>query len=106
MTDPPLSDLQTELLELCSMAPDMGETTTTLDEEMLEVSPGRATVEASLRGLVTRGLMTTSRATFAGGQRLRDGRFVDRVHEDDWWVVTGQGRAAIGLPPPQPFREV
>ena len=106
MTDPPLSDLETELLELCALAPNMGETTSTLDEEMLEVSPGRITVEASLRGLVTRGLMTTSRATFAGGQRLRDGSVVDRVYEDDWWVLTDLGRAAIGLPPPQLFREL
>jgi hypothetical protein len=42
---PALSDLERDLLECASMA---GETTTTLDEEMLENSPGRHVVEATL----------------------------------------------------------
>jgi hypothetical protein len=42
---PALSDLERDLLESASMA---GETTTTLDEEMLENSPGRHVVEATL----------------------------------------------------------
>jgi hypothetical protein len=99
----PLEDLERELLELCSQAPNMGETTTALDEEMLEVSPGRPTVEATLRRLVDRGLMTTSRAVFGGNQRNRDGSIVHRIYEDDWWVVSTDGRAAIGLPPARPF---
>ncbi|HWF51560.1 MAG TPA: hypothetical protein VG294_13055, partial [Solirubrobacteraceae bacterium] len=56
-----LTALERELLELCSMS---GETTTTLDEEMLESSPGRTIVEATVRGLVDRGLMTTERGTY------------------------------------------
>jgi hypothetical protein len=86
MDDPVrLSELERELLELASMA---GETTTTLDEEMLESSPGRAVVEATLRGLLGRGLMTTNRGVYAGG---------GRVYEDDWWDVTPAGRTAVGL---------
>ena len=83
---PPLNKLERELLELCSMS---GETTTTLDVEMLESSPGRATVEATLRNLVARGLLTTER-----GRSDRD-----PAHQDDWWDVTLAGRAAVGLPP-------
>lgn len=98
-----LSDFERELLELCSMATNMGETTTTLHEEMLREEHDRDVVEASLRSLVARGLMTTSRGIFGGMQRFRDGREVHRIYEDDWWVVTENGRAAIGLPPPKPF---
>jgi hypothetical protein len=99
MDRPSLSDFERELLELCSNAPNMGETTTTLHEEMLSEGHDRSAVEASLRGLVAQGLMTTSRGIFGGGQRLRDGRVEHRVYEDDWWVVTNKGRAAIGLSP-------
>jgi len=67
----------------------MGEPTTMLDEEMLESSPGRATVESTLRGLLARGLVRTERATNYGEQ----------VYEDDWWIVTEAGRVAIGLSP-------
>lgn len=94
-----LSDFERELLELCSVSPNMGETTTTLQEEMLSEEYDWPLIEASLRSLVDRGLMTVSRGTFAGVQRLRDGRVVHRGYEDDWWVVTDEGRAAIGLPP-------
>jgi hypothetical protein len=48
---PRRTDLERELLELCSMA---GEPTTVLDEEMLENSPGRAIVESTLRELLAR----------------------------------------------------
>jgi hypothetical protein len=81
-----LSELERELLELASMA---GETTTTLDEEMLESSPGRVTVEATLQGLAARGLMTTTRGMYIG----------ERTYEDDWWDVTPAGRSVVGLPP-------
>ncbi len=64
--------LERELLELWSMA---GETTTTLDEEMREASPGRV-IEATLRSLLARGLLTTVRGTRAG----------ERVYEDDKWT--------------------
>ncbi len=94
-----LSGLEEELLELCAIAPHMGETTTTLHEEMLSEEHDRSVIEVSLRSLVDRGLMTTSRATFGGVQRLRDGCEEHRVYEDDWWVVTDEGRAAIGRPP-------
>ncbi len=94
-----LTELERELIELCSMAPGMGETTTTLDEEMLDATPGRAAVERTLGGLVARGLMSTSRGVYGGTQRNRDGSTVHRVYEDDWWVVTKIGRAAVGLPP-------
>ena len=107
-----LSELERELLELASGASMGGETTTSLDEEMLEVSPGRATVEATLRGLVDRGLMRTERTTFMGVMSPRDGvhpraeahlrKTIDRVYEDDWWILTESGREAVGLPPKGP----
>jgi hypothetical protein len=84
---PPLTPLERELLECCSMA---GETTTTLDEEMLEMSPGRTLVEATLRDLLARGLVTISRGVYSDAER---------VYEDDWWDVTESGRQAIGLAP-------
>jgi hypothetical protein len=93
-----LSGLEEELLELCAIAPHMGETTATLHEEMLSEEHDRSVIETSLRNLVARGLMTTSRGTFGGVQRSRDGCEEHRVYEDDWWVVTDEGRAAIGLP--------
>jgi hypothetical protein len=94
-----LSDLERELLELCSMDAEGGETTTTLYVEMLESPPDRATLEATLRDLVARGLMRCWRGTFGGDQRnRRTGETSHVVYEDDWWPVTDAGRAAIGLP--------
>jgi len=109
----PLSELERELLELASMAPMSGETTATLDEEMLESSPGRDVLQTTLRGLVERGLMTTSQGRFVGEMRPRDGvhprseagkrQVVHRDYIDDWWVVSEAGRVAIGKPPrPRP----
>jgi hypothetical protein len=94
---PLLSELERELLDCASMA---GETTATLDEEMLQSSPGRAVVEATLRGLVDRGLMTTTWGRFLGG----DPHIGITDYEDDWWDVTPAGRAAIGMPPKPPPR--
>jgi hypothetical protein len=76
-----------------------GETTTNLDEALLDESPGRATIEGTVGGLVDRGLMTTKRGIYAGEQRSRDGHVFNRVYEDDWWDVTAKGRQAVGLPP-------
>jgi hypothetical protein len=76
-----------------------GETTTTLDEEMLERSPGRQTVEAALGSLARRGLVTRSRGVYAGQPRCADG---ERVYEDDWWDLSPAGRDAIGLKPRPP----
>jgi hypothetical protein len=91
--DVSLTDLERELLELCSMDSEGGETTTRLCVEMLDSPPDRASLEATLRGLVDRGLMTRWRGTDSG---VRDG---DPPYEDDWWPVTDAGRAAIGLRP-------
>jgi hypothetical protein len=96
---PSLNELERELLELCAIAPHMGETTTTLHEEMRGEEHDRSVIETALRNLVTQGLMSTSRGTFGGVQHSRDGREQHRVYEDDWWVVTDEGRAAIGLAP-------
>jgi hypothetical protein len=92
-----LSDLEGDLLELCAAAPQIGETTTTLCEELSD-DYDCAAVEAGLRGLVEQGLMTTSRGVFAGTQRMQDGHHESLGHEDDRWVVTDEGNAAIGLP--------
>ncbi len=95
-----LSDLERELLELCSMDSGGGETTTTLYVGMLESPPDRANLEATLRGLVDRGLMRTWRGVYLGGQWNRwTEQIEDVTYEDDWWPVTDAGRAAIGLPP-------
>ena len=91
-SSPPLSDLERALLHYAS---ESGETTTTLDQDMLESSPGRNVVQTTLRGLVARGLMTTNRGLYLGG---------DQAYEDDWWDVTPAGRAAIGVPPRPPGR--
>ena len=81
----PLSDLERELLELCSMDREGGETTTTLYVEMLESPPDRPTLEATLRNLVDRGLMRQRRGTFGGSQRDRaTGETSHVVYEDDW----------------------
>lgn len=93
-----LSELERELLELCSMA---GEPTTVLDEEMVASSPGREALELVLQGLARNGLMTKSRAINAGDPRRSDGQ---RIYEDDWWDVTPAGRDAIGLAPRKVFR--
>ncbi len=93
-----LTDLERELIECCASSR-MGETTTQLDESMLRQTPGRSALEPVLRGLVARGLMETSRGTFAGAIEMRDGRVEHRGFEDDWWEVTDAGRVAIGAPP-------
>jgi hypothetical protein len=90
---PELTDLERELLELISMA---GEPTTVLDEEMLELSPGRAVVEETLKGLLAGGFLSTERAVHAGQPRRSDG---ECVYEDDWWELTRAGRRAIGQEP-------
>jgi hypothetical protein len=88
-----LSELERELLELCSMA---GERTTVLDEELVDVSPGRAAIEVALTSLVARGLMSTKQV-IAASPRRSDGA---RRYPDDWWHTTPAGRAAIGLTRP------
>jgi len=106
-----LSDLERELLERVSIGGlRFGVSPVCLDEELLESSPGRAAVEATLRSLRARGLVRSEWA--AGGLTLRprDGihplsevaerKTVHREYEGDWWILTEPGRAAIGLPPP------
>jgi hypothetical protein len=98
MADADLSELERDALECCADC-GFGETTTQLDEGLLKASPGRPALERVLRGLVARGLMTTSRGTFGGSMWVREGRNEFRIFEDDWWELTDAGRAAIGLPP-------
>jgi hypothetical protein len=90
----PLTELEVELLALCSMS---GETTTTLHEEMLERDHDRSAVEAALHGLARRGLLSTYRGVYVGVQRARDdrSRAWHRRYEDDWWQVTAEGRRAV-----------
>jgi hypothetical protein len=101
MEDPEhLSEVERELLELCCLDREGGETTTTLFVEMLESPPDRPTLEATLRDLVDRGLMGRWRGTYSGAQRNRlTGETSHVIYEDDWWPVTDAGRAAIGRPP-------
>ncbi len=81
-----LSDLERKLLACLQV----GETTTALHEEMLDSPPDRATIEAALRGLVSRGLLTTERGIDLAPRG---------IYQDDWWDLTSAGRQAIGLPP-------
>lgn len=90
--DDGLTDLQRELLELCSDDP---ETTTTLHEEMLELEYDHDVVESALRQLVDRGLMLTYRGVYGGVQRPRASAPEGRVYEDDWWDTTAAGRRAV-----------
>jgi hypothetical protein len=94
MPRPPLTELERELLELCSMS---GETTTTLHEEMLEHDHDRFAVETALHGLARRGLLSTYRGVYDGVQRAREdpSRAWHRRYEDDWWQVTAEGRRAV-----------
>jgi predicted transcriptional regulator len=94
MSRPPLTELERELLALCSLS---GETTTTLHEEMLEHDHAGSTVETVLHGLARRGLLSTYRGVYDGVQRARDdpSRAWDRRYEDDWWQVTAEGRRAL-----------
>jgi hypothetical protein len=91
-----LTSLERELLELCRMS---GETTRSLDKEVLGSSPGRGELETVLHGLVARGLMTTKRGVYAGVERSNAGSPAARVtYEDDWWDVTAAGRAVLEEP--------
>lgn len=96
MSRSPLTELERELLELCSMS-GSGETTTTLHEEMLEHPHDRFAVERALHGLARRGLLSTYRGVYVGVQRTRDdpSRSWPREYEDDWWQVTAEGRRAV-----------
>jgi hypothetical protein len=58
MLEDPLSDLERELLERISIGgPRFGVSVVSLDEELLESSPGRPAVERVLRDLLARGLV-------------------------------------------------
>jgi hypothetical protein len=94
MSRPPLTELERELLALCSPS---GETTTTLHEEMLEHHHDRSAVETALHELARRGLLSTHRGVYNGVQRARDdpSRAWHRRYEDDWWQVTAEGRRAV-----------
>lgn len=57
MTEETLTQLERELLEAISIGgSSFGVATDSVDEELLEASPGRAVVEKNLRSLVARGL--------------------------------------------------
>jgi hypothetical protein len=102
MPDVPLTDFERELLDAVSVGgPRFGVATDTVDEQELEESPGREVVEATLRSLVSRGLVRTERS---GGYLTllpRDGTEVEsRTYYGDWWIITDAGWAALGLLPP------
>jgi hypothetical protein len=97
MNEVSLTGLERELLQALG-AQSAGETAATL-HDVLAPSPGLAAIDATLRGLLARGLLATDRRTWFGGhQGTRVGRAIDRVFGQDWWTVTNAGRAAIGLP--------
>jgi hypothetical protein len=94
-----LTEFERELLEACG---EPGEPTTLLCD-MLEQPRDRKTVEAALRDLVSRGLLTTERGPYydqvvrtGSSGETEDAEYV--AIEDDWWDLTTAGRLAIGLP--------
>jgi hypothetical protein len=112
MAEVPLTDLERELLEAVSIGGTrFGVDTDSLDEELLEASPGRAVVEQTLRSLVARGLVRSERSWGSLTLRPRDGihplseagnrKTVHREYEGDWWIMTDAGWAALGVPPPE-----
>lgn len=111
MTDPSLTSLQRELLEMIGSfgSPYFGVSSVAFDEELLESSPGRAVIEATLRELVVRGLVRSEQASSVLTLRPRDGirrlseadkrPAIRRDYEGKWWILTDAGRGAIGMPP-------
>jgi hypothetical protein len=112
---PALTVLERELLERVSIGGSrFGVATVCLDEELLESSPGRATVEVTLQGLLARGLVRSERGEGSITLRQRDGihplaevaqrKTIDLEYDGDWWIITDVGRATIGLPPSHPVK--
>ncbi|HEY4426892.1 MAG TPA: hypothetical protein VGN08_01655 [Solirubrobacteraceae bacterium] len=108
-----LGDFDRQLLEAVSIGgPRFGVATDSVHEELLEESPGRAAVESALRSLRERGLVRSEQSSGSLTMRPRDGihprseaaerKTVHRDYEGDWWIITEAGRAAVGLPPPEP----
>jgi hypothetical protein len=112
MSEVVLTEFERELLEAVSVGGSrFGVATGCVDEELLEASPGRASVEEALRDLAARGLATSERSCGSLTLRPRDGihplaaidrrETVHREYEGEWWIITEAGRAAIGLRPPE-----
>jgi hypothetical protein len=106
-----LTDFERALLDAVSIGGSrFGVDTDSIDEELLETSPGRAAVEEALRSLVARGLMRSERSWGSLTLRPRDGihplaeaenrETLHREYEGDWWIITEGGWAALGVPPP------
>jgi hypothetical protein len=93
-----LSDLECDLLEVCAAAPQTGETTTILHGQLVGEGHDRAAVESTLRGLLAQGLMARSSGARAGTRHPSGARLIDAGDKNDRWVLTDEGRAAIGLP--------
>src|SRR5437588_187320 len=74
MADTSLTDLETELLDAVSVGGSrFGVATDSVDEELLEESPGREAVEVTLRSLRARGLLRSERSRGSLSMRPRDG---------------------------------
>jgi hypothetical protein len=110
MTNIDLTEFERELLERASIGgARFGVALDCLDEELLERSPGRKTIETSLRSLGERRLVRSVWSSGSLTLRPRDGihplsevaqrQTVHREYEGDWWVLTDEGRRAIGLEP-------
>jgi hypothetical protein len=106
-----LTEFERELLDAVGIGGSrFGVATDSLDEELLETSPGRAVVEETLRRLDARGLVRSERSWGSLTLRPRDGTHslseadkrptVHRAYEGDWWIITDAGWAALGVPPP------
>lgn len=112
MTHLDLTELERELLERVSVGgARFGVALDCLDEELLERSPGREAIETSLHALRERGLVRSEPSWGSLTLRPRDGihplseaaqrRTVHREYNGDWWILTDDGRRAIGLPRPK-----
>ena len=93
-----LTEFERELLQTCVT----GQPTTFICD-MLDSQRDREAVEATLRGLASRGLVTSEHDPWGPTREelVKSGKtdLPEYVTlEDDWWDLTPAGRVAIGLP--------
>jgi hypothetical protein len=101
MTDTHITEMERELLDALLGGGSRFGRPVPLLEEALETkpSPGRAAIEATLRGLRARNLVRSEWSQSILTLNRGDGESVAQEYEGDWWIITDAGRAALGLPP-------
>jgi hypothetical protein len=107
MTDAHIAEMERQLLDaLLGGGSRFGRPVPLLEEALeTEPSPGRAAIEATLRGLRARNLVRSEWSHSVLTLNRGDGESVAQEHDGEWWIITDAGRAAIGLPPWAEVRE-